>query len=306
MAWIRRSVLKLMFALVLVTAIVAVATSSNVRIRRRVQAIAWKFSGSLPYVEWSELCKALWPSRLRSDDFPPPGYFVRIRGRGEEPCPVLWETPQGAFWGQRDDNITLQDPRHLERYERGPVAMRGGDVVIDIGSQIGTFTRFALGKGASRVIAIEPNPTNNACFKRTFEKELAEGRVVLVEAALWEKSGTTRFVVASRSDAGEVVSTFGPRWKAVRVVDVSTISLDALVQSLNLSRVDFVKWAIGGATQPALRGARQTLSRFRPRMAMTMVMDTPSDDPVALPRLAREAVPTYNVFTYQLSLVYFY
>ena len=37
-----------------------------------------------------------------------------------------------------------------------------------------------------------------------------------------------------------------------------------------------------------------------------MVIDTPSDDPVVLPRLARQAVPSYNVFTYELILTYFY
>ena len=103
-----------------------------------------------------------------------------------------------------------------------------------------------------------------------------------------------------------MASELRPRWKPARVVDVPTATLDETVQRLNLPRVDFVKWAIGGATQPALRGARQTLSRFRPRMAMTMVIDTPSDDPVMLPRLAREAVPTYNVFTCELLLAYFY
>ncbi|MFB3923224.1 MAG: FkbM family methyltransferase [Terriglobia bacterium] len=305
MARTARRVLKLGLVIVIVAAVVMGAASSDVRVRRRIQFLSWKLTGSLPYVNLRELWGALWPSRLKSSDLPP-GYFVREKEQGEEPCPVLWETPLGTFWGQRKDNLTLQDPRHLDRYERGPVAIHSGDVVVDIGSQIGTFTRMALGKGASRVVSIEPDPTDSACFKRTFQKEIAEGRVVLVEAALWERSGTTKFVVASRSDAGAIASKFDPRWGADRVIDVPTTSLDDTVQRLNLARVDFVKWAIGAATGPALRGARETLSHFRPRMAILMVKDTPTDDPVALPRLARQAVPTYNVFTYELQLLYFY
>jgi FkbM family methyltransferase len=303
-AWTGRYVIKGVFVLVLLTAVV-LATCTDVRVRRRVQVVAWKVSGSLPYVGWSELFRALLPSRLTSSG-PPPGYFIREKAHGAEPCSVLWETPKGDFWGQEDDNVTLQDPGHLERYESGPVTIRSGDVVIDVGSQIGTFTRRALGEGASRVIAIEPDPTDNICFKRTFQEEIAEGRVVLVEAALWENSGMTKFVVTSRSDAGEVASEFGHKWKAVRVVDVPTITLDALVQKLNLTRVDFIKWAIGRATRHALQGARQTLARSRPRMVTIMVIDPPSDDPVVLPRLAREAVPTYHVFTYGLGYAYFY
>ncbi len=295
---------KCVFVLMLLS-VVGIATCTDVRVRRRVQVVAWKVSGSLPYVAWSEIFKVLLPSVLKPRK-PPPGYFTREKAHGAKPCSVLWETPEGDFWGQQKDDITLQDPRHLEWYEHGPVTIRRGDVVVDVGSQIGTFTRMALAKGASRVIAIEPDPTDNICFKRTFQEEITQGRVVLVEAALWENSGTTKFVVTSRSDAGEVASEFGNKWKAVRVVDVPTITLDALVQRLNLKRVDFIKWAIGRATRHALRGARQTLARFRPRMSMIMVVDTPSDDPVVLPRLAREAVPTYNVFTHELGVAYFY
>jgi FkbM family methyltransferase len=177
-------------------------------------------------------------------------------------------------------------------------------ILVDIGSQIGTFTRFALGKGAGKVIAIEPDPTNNACFERTFEKEIAQGQVILVEAALWDSAGVMKFVVASRSDAGAVASEFDPRFKASRIVDVPTATLDEIVQKRNLSRVDYIKWAIGGATRPALRGAHQTLSRFRPRMAM--LTNSSWDDPVVLPRLVLEALPSYDVLTQEVSMAYFY
>jgi FkbM family methyltransferase len=298
----RRVFARSLLLLLLVLAVVA-AASSDPRVRWRAQVVAWKVSGSLPYVSWSATFKALLPGRWRTTP-PAPGDFVREKGNGQEPCPVLWDTALGSFWGQRNDNATLDDLHRFEMYQSGPVAIRSGDVVIDCGSQLGTFSRFALGRGAGLVVAFEPDPINNTCFKRTFEKEIAEGRVILVEAALWETSGTTKFVVASRSDAGGVVSAFNPRWGAVRVVDVPMTRLDDAVQRLNLPRVDFIKWAIGGATRPALRGSRQTLSRYRPRMVM-LLNDSP-DDPVALPPVALEAVPSYNVFTRGLEVAYFY
>ena len=63
--------------------------------------------------------------------------------------------------------------------------MREGDVVIDVGADLGTFTRIALQRGARLVIAVEPDPVNAACFLRAFAKEIADGRVRLVEAAAW-------------------------------------------------------------------------------------------------------------------------
>jgi len=56
--------------------------------------------------------------------------------------------------------------------------VRPGDVVMDVGSHVGTFGDDALRRGASKVIMIEPDPTNVECIRRNFAKELAEGKVV--------------------------------------------------------------------------------------------------------------------------------
>jgi len=276
---------------------------SDPRVARPAKILAWKLSGKIPYVSWFETCRAMLPGKWRFGS-PAGEYFVTEKGRGEEPCPILWNTHLGDFWGQKEDEVILSDLGYLERYQAGPVAIHDGDVVVDVGSHIGTFTRIALQKGAQRVVAFEPDPGSNACFKRTFEKEIAEGRVLLMEAGLWETSGSLKFSVASRSDAGAVTSEFDPRWGATRIVDVPVTSLDDAVTRLSLTRVDFLKWAIPGGAAHALRGARQTLSRFRPRMVV--ITSISPDDPVVLPPLVLQAVPDYRVFTREVEMAYFY
>jgi hypothetical protein len=49
---------------------------------------------------------------------------------------------------------------------------------------------------------------------------------------------------------------------------VPTTSLDSLVASGELERVDFIKLDIEGAESAALKGAEQTLRRFTPRLAL--------------------------------------
>ena len=105
-------------------------------------------------------------------------------GSGAAPCPVLWETPLGQFWGTERDGREL-DLLTLEQavgdiYEQGPVSVHDSDVVIDVGAHLGTFTRIALQHGARLVVAVEPDPVNAACFVRTFASEIADGRVRLV------------------------------------------------------------------------------------------------------------------------------
>lgn len=287
-----------------IAAVLAVlASSAEPRIAHRRQIAYWKFSGKLPYVTWPEFMRAMLPGKWRLGS-PSRVYYAREKGHGEEPCPVLWETPLGDFWGQRNDDVTLSDLSHLERYQSGPVTIHTGDIVIDVGSHVGTFTRVALDRGAKLVVAFEPDPGSNACFKRTFAKEIAEGRAILMEAALWETSGTVKFSVASRSDAGAVTPDFDPQFAAARIVEIPAWSLDDAVKKLNLPRVDFTKWAIPGGAAAALRGARETFSRFRPR---TIVITSISpEDPVLLPPIVLQARPDYHVFTREVEMAYFY
>jgi hypothetical protein len=57
---------------------------------------------------------------------------------------------------------------------------------------------------------------------------------------------------------------------------VPLTTIDALVAKYQLERVDFIKMDIEGAEMAAIRGAAQTLRRFRPRMALA-TYHTPQD-----------------------------
>jgi predicted RNA methylase len=56
-----------------------------------------------------------------------------------------------------------------------------GAVVLDCGAHVGVYTRRALNEGAAKVIAIEPVPQTVECLRRTFRREIAEGRVVVYQ-----------------------------------------------------------------------------------------------------------------------------
>ncbi len=287
--------------------LLAGAAAFSGKVRWRVRILAWKFGGSLPYATWPELIAELRPSFLIN---PPnlPENSVRVKGHGEEPCPVLWDTVLGPFWGRLNDDSSLQGALQLQLLEgiylRGPVTIRSGDIVIDCGSHLGTFSRFALGRGARLIVAFEPDPTNIACYKRTFQKEIASGGVVLVEAALWDKPGTLKFAETPYSDSGAVRSVLRPGWEPGRVIDVRATTLDDEIRRLNLPQVDFIKWNIEGAERYALRGSRETLARFRPRLVVST--NHLVDDPRVIPPLVLEVVPTYRVLTRGLQEAYFY
>jgi hypothetical protein len=117
---------------------------------------------------------------------------------------------------------------------------------------------------------------------------LAAGQVVLVEKVVWDYTGRLTLRESSLSSGS---STFIGE-AAGRGVEVPVTTIDRLVEELHLSRVDYIKMDIEGSEREALKGARGTLGRFRPRL-MLDAYHRP-DDPVILPIVIREAHGGYR------------
>ncbi len=229
-----------------------------------------KMKGNLAHVSWPSLLRLSVPVGM-----PLPGRLAHLRlvhkeSEGSGTCGVQWQTPYGPFWARADDGWLLRQEmseQYIQRvYEREPIVVRTGDIVLDAGANLGMFTRWALMRGARQVVAFEPEPTNIACFKRTFEAELKSGRVVLMEAALWESSGVLNFAEPAPGNSGGGSAAHGG---SNGTVSVPAITLDETVDRLRLSRVDFIKMDIEGAERRALSGAGNLLLKFRPRMAIS-------------------------------------
>ena len=74
-------------------------------------------------------------------------------------------------------------------------------------------------------------------------------------------------------------------------VDVTTI--DRFISEKGIERVDFIKADIEGAERLMLAGAKETLRRFAPNLAVcTYHFD---DDPQVLEALIKDANPNYRV-----------
>jgi FkbM family methyltransferase len=289
------------FAVLAVLTLLATGLTAAPGLSWKRDILGLKYSGSLPNVGWVDLLRGVVHPEVFQ--WTPGGIenleerLVRVTARetGVTPCPVLWESAIGNFWGRTSDESLLRlliTEQVLEGiYEDGDVAIRPGDVVVDAGSHLGTFTRFALHRGARLVVAFEPEPVNIACFKRNFEQEIRDGRVVLIEAAVWETVGELRFQAPKGMNSG----TGAVRTDADdgSFITIPATTLDATVARLKLDAVDYIKMDIEGSERFALRGARETLTRFAPRMALC-VYHKP-DDPEVLPQTAQSINAGYKV-----------
>lgn len=195
---------------------------------------------------------------------------------------TLWRTRDGDFWvPKRNADVLAFNLAEQEQdiYGRGINAVHAGEVVLDGGANVGVFTRKALDAGARTVIAIEPAPENVDVLRRNFSKEIANGRVVIEAVGLWNEPGELPLRIdANNSARNSFVLNYGP---AASMVNIPLRTIDSLVESLALTNVDFIKLDIEGAEKKAIAGARQTMTRFRPRLAIAT--EHLNDDPVAIP-----------------------
>jgi len=181
-----------------------------------------------------------------------------------------WETPRGFFWTPPGLNhfafIFLLAEMECAVYGSPEnEGVHSGDFVLDCGAHIGTYTRKALDSGAKLVVAIEPTPVNVVCLQRNFSKEIAEGRVIVYGKGIWNKDETLTFYSSEQTNLNSILQD-----KNIRTVEtrINVTTIDRIVSELHLPRVDFIKMDIEGAEQNALHGAKKSIVKYKPRMAI--------------------------------------
>lgn len=120
-----------------------------------------------------------------------------------------------------------------------------GDIVVDLGGNIGIFNKWAHQEGASKVISFEPD-------KRYFKLlKLNSGpNSILFNAAVSDSMG--EFMLYESSHLGG--STLIEHDSAINKYPVRTYTLDYLFETKLIDRIDYLKVDIEGAEQHAMMG----------------------------------------------------
>jgi FkbM family methyltransferase len=205
----------------------------------------------------------------------------------------LVETPMGRYWTVPHDKFlkfTLGEQK-LEIYDGDEVSVKQGDVVLDCGANVGVFTRTALNRGAELVVSIEPAPATVECLRRNFEKEIADGRVIVVPKGVWDHTDVLE--LAEGDDGNTTGDSFVLGRTQKNKVKVPLTTIDILAGELNLPRIDFIKMDIEGAEKQALRGAAESIRKYSPRMAIAS--EHLPDDVTAIPEVVNGITAAYTV-----------
>jgi FkbM family methyltransferase len=147
-----------------------------------------------------------------------------------------------------------------------PSLLQPGNVVLDVGANVGVYTfQFSrvVGSGG-RVIAYEPYLPSASRVQR-ISRLLRFNNVTVVQTALTNETATIRLCEPSPAPGGRLdafVHLANPSEIGSIPVQSSTIDMEA--QRLGLPALDFIKCDVEGAEWMVFDGSRQTISKFHP------------------------------------------
>lgn len=186
------------------------------------------------------------------------------------------------FDGDLQIDLRLSD--HMQRrifwmgyYSREVVALldklvQPGMVVLDVGANIGEISLVCakrVGRAGS-VISFEPMEEIADALQQNIDRNRLE-QVTVVRAGLSDKAATGVPIYAScgQGARGDEHSGLGSLYgvsKDAPAQFIEVTTLDAYLAQSPVAKVDLIKVDIEGAELPFLRGAEQTLRRYRPRL----------------------------------------
>lgn len=171
-------------------------------------------------------------------------------------------------------NRMAQDPSWFSFEDESGVRDRDwdikpGDVVFDIGSAYGSYALTALASGAAFVACFNPNREENAVLLDSLNENgwAGIGKAHIHPGGVWSSRGFLR----------DTDQHFVGMWDASELDDKGQIALRDHFGVIPVdgcgiepARLDWIKMDVEGAEVEVLKGAEQTIRRFKPRILVEL------------------------------------
>ncbi len=156
--------------------------------------------------------------------------------------------PSGDLIG---DAVQREGKYFPDAFDLGMRMLEPGDLLLDLGAHLGTFSLAAAARGA-RVVAVEASP-RNAAFLRASARANGFDDFVVVEVAVSDAPGVVRF--RHEGAFGQITTGWAPG-----VVEAQAKPVSQMLREYDVGRVDLVKLDVEGSEIAAVAGMREILT----------------------------------------------
>jgi len=185
-------------------------------------------------------------------------------------------------------------------YESKEVLIKAenSDIVIDGGGLWGDTSLFFASSinDYGKVYCFEFIPDNIQILNKNFNlNPKFKNKIELIEHPIWENSDLDMYY---KDDGPGSIVTFDK----FENFDgkVSSLSIDDLVIRNNIEKIDFIKLDIEGAELQALKGAKESIKKFRPKLAVAIYHHP--DDFYSIPKFLNELNLGYKFYLKHLTI----
>jgi FkbM family methyltransferase len=133
-------------------------------------------------------------------------------------------------------------------------------IFIDVGAHIGRYS-LILAKmfPNAKIIAVEPDPEGYQALIRGIEANKTKN-IIAFNIALSDFDGIANLY----RKRGTAISSLVERENSFNMVKVSVKRLDTIVEELKVNEVDIIKIDVEGAELHVVRGALNTITKYKP------------------------------------------
>jgi FkbM family methyltransferase len=178
---------------------------------------------------------------------------------------------------RRNRSFWLRDPLTHEKFPLAALraVIRPGDVVYDVGANIGLYTRFCAAFGAGRVVAFEPMKDNLTQLERNIDLGGIRDRVTVFPYALSDVDAVQELQIDDLSSASAALAVVTGNQAAQgrrqygfspKAEPVTCHRLDSILAEECIPPPDAIKVDIEGAEGLFFAGALDCLARSSPRL----------------------------------------
>lgn len=243
----------------------------------------WFIQFRIAYAFLGEIAKFIFPPNISSEEFKNkkrnikklyPNGFIKMGGYKflSNPLQVI------GSWVFEQYNL------------KGACEVSSGDFVVDGGAFKGETSFWFLSKGARRIYAFEGDIQNFEILLKNIKLNKVEDKIIPVNKLLLDKNGISKIKMTG-TGSSSILSEEG--------TEIECIILDSFVTQNNIERIDFIKLDVEGVEINVLKGAVETIKKFKPKMAIS-VYHKP-DDIITIPTFIYGLLPEAKFYLRHFS-----